>query len=226
MKSALPLVLLVTLTAACGGGGGGDSSTPVVTDPSIPSNETGTRIFNGTVVRVDGASYELTDEEPGFIAGEERYLINFAVAPGRGGFGEALGFVGDDVTIYAGTDTGAQDNFSAVSGNSVQAPVGNATFTGHYSIADALEVLPLAQEHGAITLNFNQGAQRITGTSGNGVLSVSGNVGAGGAISGTVSVNGDGATISETSNFFGAGADEVGIGFDNDDFGGYVYGSR
>ena len=228
MKTALPLVLLVSLTAACGGGGGGGSDTPPVTDPSTPAPivDRGTDIRNALVVETDGFRYELTNGTAGFVAGETRYKINVAAAPSKGGFGEALGYSGDAVTIYGGTDTGTQPNFAAAGGATANAPAGNATFSGHYSIADSLSKLAAADEHGNISLNYNAGSKTITGTSGNGVLAVNGSVGTGGAITGSVTVNGGAASIVDSSNFYGTGAAEVGIGFSNANFGGYVYGSQ
>jgi len=144
MNKYLPIVLVASL-AACGGGGG-TTVTPAdpVEEPDfdpIPDLEEGESVVsaNVTVINTAGGRYELSNESAGAVAGETAYRINVARGPKRngvGGFGTAVEFEGANVTVYAGTDDGKQDNFAAIGESTVNAPAGNATFTGHYSVAD------------------------------------------------------------------------------------------
>lgn len=232
MKNIVYLTAILALTAACSGGGGTETQpqTQPDTDPTpiepgapiIPDGETDIRPVLS--VQTNGARYDLSEAVAGFIAGEQRYSINVAAAPRRGGFGDALVFTGTDVTIAAGTDTGTQPNFAAVSGSASAAPTGSAQFNGHYSVADSLEVLTDAQEHGALTLNYSLAQNTVTGTSANSVFVVNGTADAAGEITGSVSVAGNTADLSGA--FYGADAAEVAGGFANDDFGGYFYGVK
>lgn len=223
MKHILPVTVILTLMTACSSSNGGTSqndATPV----DDTTSETKTSIISVLSVQVDGDRYDLSSGEDGFIDGEESYIINEAASRNGSGFGTGLVFEGSDVTIAAGTDTGSQPNFSTVIGTVSDAPSGSAQFEGHYSIADALEVLDSAQEHGAITLNFDLAQSTITGTSDNNVLVVNGDADSSGEITGSVTVDGSSADLS--GGFFGTGGNEVAAGFTNDDFGGYVYGQE
>lgn len=243
MKNILYMTAILALTAACGGSGGGsdtqidtnpptgpvtpvdpvDPGTPGV-DPVDPNNPTQPDIRDVLSVNTSGGRYDLSDAVAGFIAGEQRYKINVAAAPKKGGFGDALVYVGTNLIAAGGTDTGNQPNFSVVTGTTSAPPAGTAQFVGHYSIADALEVLEPAQEHGALTLNYSLAQNTVTGTSANSVLIVNGTADAAGAITGSVTVAGSPADL--TGAFYGADAAEVAAGFTNDDFGGYIYGAK
>lgn len=208
---------------------GGDTSGGDVVEPD-PSLEDGeSNIRPALVVETSGGRYELTNDTAGFIAGETAYRINVARGPNRpngGGFGTALGYEGADVTVYAGTDTGAQPNFAAIDGDTSAAPTGNATFAGHYSVADdpaeGFNALATEDENGALTLNFDLAASTLTGTSDNGVLSVNATV-TGAELGGTVTVDGQSADI-DVGGFYGT--NEVAGGFTNTAYGGYFYGQQ
>jgi len=213
-----------------GGDTGGDDTVvdPNPDEPDADVDDGESSIRDATVVETSGGRYELTNDTAGFIAGETVYRINVARGPNRngvGGFGTALQYDGNNVTVFAGTDVGQQPNFAAIGDDTVDAPTGNATYTGHYSVADDPEVdaLATADENGTLTLNFNLGASTVTGTSDNGVFVVNADVVNGGELEGSVTVDGSSADI-VTGGFYGANADEVAGGFTNDDFGGYFYG--
>jgi len=240
MNKYLPIVLVASLAACGGGGGGGGGTTVTPADPveepdfdPIPDLEEGESVVsaNVTVINTAGGRYELSNESAGAVAGETAYRINVARGPKRngvGGFGTAVEFEGANVTVYAGTDDGKQDNFAAIGESTVNAPAGNATFTGHYSVADedfaeGFDFLTDAQESGALTLNFDVAASTVTGTSDNGVLVVTADVVSGGELDGSVTVDGTAADI-VVGGFYGATDTEVAGAFTNDNFGGYFYG--
>lgn len=238
MNKYLPLVLIASL-AACGGGGGGTTPTTPPTPPAeepdfdpIPGLEEGESIVSANVTEINtaGGRYVLSNDSAGAVAGETAYRINVARGPKRntvGGFGTAVEFEGANVTVYAGTDDGKQPNFAAIGDSTVNAPGANATFVGHYSVADedfaeGFDFLTEDEESGALTLNFDLAENTVTGTSDNGVLAVDAGVD-GGELDGTVTVKGDSANI-VVGGFYGTSNTEVAGGFTNDDFGGYFYG--
>jgi len=199
MKSVPLLFSIASLTAltACGDG------IPFEADEEVP---VGTVAFADGVYTITQGDVEITlnEEDAVSISGQNAWL---------GDTDRAQAYESENVTAIGGISEDGTP-FAALSGSVGEAPTGDATFSGRYSVLQGTNL-----SSSALTLNYDLESGAITNDGGDLTVDAAASEL---SIDGTVTFDGQTGTLE--ANFFGD--DEIAGAFTGDEIGGIIHGTQ